>query len=63
MTKFLLFVLVALGIFSLFTYPSSSGLTQPVTLHGTGEGVCINFNGAALPLGFTTIVAAEWTEQ
>jgi len=43
--------------------PSATSLRQPLTLHGTGEGVCINFNGAALPSAFTSYAGVEWTER
>jgi hypothetical protein len=36
-------------------------LRQPLTLHA-GEGICLDFNGAALPGGFTAFYGAEWTE-
>lgn len=36
---------------------------EPITLHGTAEGVCVNYNGAALTAGFTAqlkILTAEY---
>ena len=38
-------------------------LSQSVTLRGVGEGICVNFNGAALPAGFTSSIVWMWTEE
>lgn len=42
--------------------PGTNTLTQPITLHASEE-ICVNFNGAALPSGFTAGYIAEWTEK
>lgn len=42
--------------------PGSVALAQPITLRGTGEGVCWNYGGAALTAGFSAYVFAEWEE-
>lgn len=36
--------------------------SKPLTLRGTGEGLCLNFAAAALPAGFTTYYLVDWTE-
>lgn len=43
--------------------PSTTGYNQPVTLHGVAEQFCLNFNGAALPAGFTSQYVISWTES
>ncbi len=42
----------------------ASGITftKPVILRGTGEGLCLNFNGAALPGGYAATYLVEWCE-
>lgn len=55
------------GIFSgaatsYFASPNPSTLTQPIILH-PGESLAVNFNGAALPTGFTAGYLFEWTEK
>lgn len=36
---------------------------KPLTLHGSAESFCLNFNGAALPAGFTGQYLISWTES
>lgn len=36
---------------------------KPITLRGTAESYCLNFNGAALPAGFTSQYFVGWTES
>jgi hypothetical protein len=40
---------------------SSQGLFM--ALHGANEELCVNFNGAALPAGFTSSWTWQWIEQ
>lgn len=35
----------------------------PVVLRGTGEGLCLNFNGAAVPVGLSINVTITWIEE
>lgn len=44
-------------------YPSTPGYSKPLTLHGANESLCLNFNGAALPGGFTSQYVFSWTEN
>lgn len=36
---------------------------EPITLRGTGEGLTLNFNGAATPAGEAINIRAIWTEE
>lgn len=58
--------LTAPGTFSnIYTFATTEGLNtyqQPITLRGTSESLCANFNGAAWPLGGTDLITVEWTE-
>lgn len=42
---------------------ANSLLDKPVTLSGTGQGLCLNFNGAALVAGQTHAYQIVWTEE
>lgn len=42
---------------------TTTSFDKPFVLRGVGEGVCINYRGAALTSGFSANVYAEWTEQ
>lgn len=42
---------------------SASGLHKPITLNAGSQGLCINFNGAALVLGQTHAYQIVWTEE
>jgi hypothetical protein len=39
------------------------GVGIGLALHGTGEELCVNFNGVALPVGFTANMTWQWLEQ
>lgn len=39
-----------------------ASLQKPITLRGTGEGLCINYKGAALTAGFLAQVKIVWVE-
>ncbi|HEY2071665.1 MAG TPA: hypothetical protein VGG48_19050 [Rhizomicrobium sp.] len=43
--------------------PTGISLRQAVTLRSASEGLCLNFNGASLPGGFTSTWGVEWTEH
>jgi len=38
-------------------------ISTPIILRGTAQGLCVNFNGAALPTGLSVIVNWIWTEE
>lgn len=40
----------------------TNALHRPLTLRGVNESMCLNFNGATLPAGFTTNITGEWIE-
>jgi len=42
---------------------ADGGLARPVTLRGTSQGLCLNFNGAALVAGQTHLYQIVWTEE
>jgi hypothetical protein len=42
---------------------NTSGLPQPITLNGVAEGLCVNFNGAALVSGQIHNYNIVWTEE
>lgn len=39
------------------------GLSSGFVLHGTTQSLCLNFNGVALPAGFSVAVNFEWVEE
>jgi len=41
----------------------SNGLNKPITLSGTGQGLCLNFGGAALVAGQVHAYNIVWTEE
>jgi len=38
-------------------------LATPIILRGVAQGLCLNFNGAALPAGLSVIANFVWTEE
>lgn len=38
-------------------------LETPIILRGTAQGLCVNFNSAALPTGLSVVVNFVWTEE
>lgn len=54
------------GLVSVYTTPTPAGLTeyrQTLTLRGTAESLCINYNGANLTSGFAAEYEMVWTEE
>ncbi len=48
---------------SLLEWTFGTRNTEPLFLRGTGDGLALNFLGAALPGGFSVSVTVEWTEE
>lgn len=46
-------------------YPRTEAfeLSTPIILRGVAQGLCLNFNGAALPTGLSVIANFLWTEE
>lgn len=51
------------GIYGVYGVVAANNLQQPIVLRGVAEGLCLNFNGAAVPLGTATTIDFEWTEK
>jgi len=49
--------------YDFLAFGAATLLDRPVTLRGTGEGLCLNFAGAALPAGSTWAGNVTWTEE
>jgi len=55
-------VVAPVGI-DLLGFSQNSLIDQPVTLRGSTQGLCVNFNGAALPAGLSMAVEWVWIEE
>jgi len=47
----------------MYARTSAFELSTPIILRGVAEGLCLNFNGAALPAGLSVIANFIWTEE
>lgn len=47
----------------MYPRPGTFELATPIILRGVAQGLCVNFNGAALPAGLSVIVNFIWTEE